>query len=171
MPRILILAGPNGAGKTTFASNYLRDEPGLRFINADEIRRKYVVPPGEGDLDRHAAREMLRQVRKLVENRQDFAFETTLATLSYAQRIPTWQRSGYGVALIYLRLANADESVQRIQRRVAAGGHGVPESIVRRRFSRSTEYFERLYKQLVDEWYIWDSLEGTFRLADAGSQR
>jgi hypothetical protein len=28
-------------------------------------------------------------------------------------------------------------------------------------------YLETLYKSIVDEWYIWDSLEGEFRWAEA----
>lgn len=31
----------------------------------------------------------------------------------------------------------------------------------------SETYFEQRYKQVVDEWYVWDSLEGDFELAEA----
>jgi predicted ABC-type ATPase len=50
---------------------------------------------------------------------------------------------------------------------VAAGGHDVPEPVIRQRFAKSVEYLESRYKPIVDEWYIWDSLEGEFRLAEA----
>jgi predicted ABC-type ATPase len=43
----------------------------------------------------------------------------------------------------------------------------VPEATIRQRFARSAEYLEKHYKRLVDEWYIWDSLEDEFRLAEA----
>jgi predicted ABC-type ATPase len=54
-----------------------------------------------------------------------------------------------------------------VRRRVAQGGHGLPEDVIRRRFAKSGHYFETLYKSLVDEWYIWESLEEEFRPAEA----
>ncbi|MGF1482949.1 MAG: AAA family ATPase [Opitutales bacterium] len=39
-PLCLVIAGPNGAGKTTFAQQFLlRERPGLRFFNVDEVAR------------------------------------------------------------------------------------------------------------------------------------
>jgi predicted ABC-type ATPase len=43
----------------------------------------------------------------------------------------------------------------------------VPEATVRQRFARSADYLEKYYTRLVDEWYVWDSLEDEFRLAEA----
>lgn len=54
----------------------------------------------------------------------------------------------------------------RVRRRVAKGGHGIPEALVRQRFAKSLAYLEKHYKPIVDEWYVWDSLEGEFRLAE-----
>jgi predicted ABC-type ATPase len=113
--------------------------------------------------DVRAARQMLRRLDDLAASRQGFAFETTLASLSYARRIPKWQSAGYAVALIYLRLPSVEAAIDRVARRVAAGGHAIPEHTIRRRFAKSAEYLERLYKAIVDEWYIWESLEGSFR--------
>jgi predicted ABC-type ATPase len=50
---------------------------------------------------------------------------------------------------------------------VAAGGHDIPEGVIRRRFAKSLNYLETRYKPIVDEWYVWDSLEGSFTLAEA----
>jgi predicted ABC-type ATPase len=60
----------------------------------------------------------------------------------------------------------AFETTLRVRRRVAQGGHGVPEDAIRKRFSKSLDYFDRLYRPLVNEWYIWDSLEGRFQPAE-----
>src|SRR5262249_33624988 len=160
---------PNGAGKTSFANEYLRlERPDLTFVNADEIRRNLAEPPfGETQRDRQAGRLMLKQIDGLVAARQSFMFETTLASLAYATKIPTWRQQGYRIALTYLRLPSAEASLRRVRRRVEAGGHGVPESIIRRRFQKSAAYFQRIYKPVVDEWYVWDSLEGEFRLAES----
>lgn len=110
---------------------------------------------------------MLQRMNQLVSARSSFMFETTLASLTYARKIPIWRHHGYVVALIYLRLAEVAMSIERVRRRVAQGGHGIPEHTIRQRFAKSREYFEKHYKPRVDEWYVWDSLEDEFRLAHA----
>jgi predicted ABC-type ATPase len=94
-------------------------------------------------------------------------FETTLASLTYARKIPAWRRRGYRAALIYLRLSSVEMSIERVRRRVAQGGHDIPEGVIRQRFVKSADYLEKYYKPIVDEWYIWDSLEGEFRQAES----
>jgi predicted ABC-type ATPase len=169
MPRIFIIAGPNGAGKTSFANQYppaVREE--LIYLNADHIARE-IAEPGlqQAHLDVRAGRQMLARIDAYVGAGIDFMFETTLASLTYAKKIPDWRARGYTVALIYLRLPNVEMSITRVRRRVADGGHGIPESVIRQRFAKSVAYLESHYKPVVDEWYIWDSLEGEFRLAEA----
>lgn len=165
MPRVIIVGGPNGAGKTTFASEYLSiDRTITAFVNADEISRALGAPNmPTASTNVRAARATLERVEELIESGTDLVLETTLASLTYAQKIPTWQQIGYHVALIYVRLANPEQSIERVRRRVAAGGHGIPEDIIRRRFGKSLRYLEDYYKPIVDEWEIWDSLEGDFR--------
>lgn len=163
MQEIIIIAGPNGAGKTSFANEFLRvHRQGLAFINADEIAREISSEPSPAG-DVRAAREMLLRLDELAAAKQGFAFETTLASLSYAQRVPKWQAAGYAVALMYLRLPNVEAAIARVARRVAEGGHDIPEAVIRQRFAKSADYLERLYKPIVDEWYIWESLEDSFQ--------
>lgn len=169
MKEIIIIAGPNGAGKTSFANKFLPFErEGLEFVNADEIAHKIArSAKNTAALNLLAGRMMLEQINALVETDREFMFETTLAVLGYAQKIPQWQRRGYTVCLMYLRLPNVEKSIKRVQRRVAAGGHDIPEETIRTRFSKSLRYLDELYKPIVDEWYVWDSLEGDFEFAEA----
>ncbi len=169
MPSLIIVAGPNGAGKTSFANKYFETRrAGLRYLNADEIARALAEPRlSQNELNIRAGREMLRQIDRLVEAGAPFMFETTLASLTYARKIPNWRQRGYTAALIYLRLPNVEMSIERVRRRVAHGGHDIPEGVIRQRFVRSSDYFEKYYKSAVDEWYIWDSLEGEFRQAES----
>jgi predicted ABC-type ATPase len=173
VPSIIIIAGPNGAGKTTFASEYLADaRQRMAFVNADEIARDIAddgLPRPQAET--RAGRIMLQRIDDFVDAGANFAFETTLATRTYARKIPLWQRRGYSVSLIYLRLPSAQASVSRVRRRVAAGGHDIPEPVIRRRFAKGADYLEKVYKSLVDEWYIWDSLEGAFALAEAWDRK
>lgn len=173
MPEVVIVAGPNGAGKTTFAREYRLTRPNrFLFVNADEIARELVEQGlSQAQIDMRAGRIMLERIDDLAEAAADFMFETTLATLTYAQKIPRWRKLGYSVSLIYLRLPSVEASIARVRQRIAAGGHGIPEEIIRRRFEKSRAYFESDYKPIVDEWYVWNSAEGTFRLAEAWDRR
>lgn len=169
MPSIIVIAGPNGAGKTTFANEYLSaDEGRFEFVNADEIVRQWAHrDDSDGLSDIRAGRIMLGRIDELVEKEADFVIETTLASLTYARKIPAWRERGYSVALIYLRLPSLPDSLERVRKRVEAGGHGIPEETIRRRFHKSTRYFENIYKPLVDMWYLWESQEGQFVFVDS----
>jgi predicted ABC-type ATPase len=172
VPTLIIIAGPNGAGKTTFAREYLSAEKrSFEFVNADEIARNLSRKDAQAASDVVAARMMIRRINKLVEARADFAVETTLANLAYAQKISTWRRLGYVVSLVYLQLGSVDESIARVRKRVAAGGHGIPEDVIRRRFGKSWAYFETIYRPIVDEWYVWASREGAFVLINPWDRR
>lgn len=48
-------------------------------------------------------------------------------------------------------------AVQRLADRVAQGGHGIPEAIVRRRFDTGLRNFEGVYKPLVNAWALYDN--------------
>lgn len=170
--KLVIVAGPNGAGKTTFVRQWFPTAQGLfEFVNADEIARSLA---GRGlsssQLDLLAGREMLRRIQDHVANRRDVVLETTLSGRSLAGRIEGWRKLSYKAILYYLRLATADQAIDRVARRVAAGGHSVPEPVIRRRFRRGLANLDRLYKPAVDEWHVYDSLEGRFEHAQSWSR-
>lgn len=173
MPQVIIIAGPNGAGKTTFAREYLSTEGlSFEFVNADEIARISAVELGAREhSDIRAGRIMLEHLDEFLKVNVDFAFETTLATLIYARKIPVWRQRGYVISLIYLRLGSIAESLARVRRRVEAGGHDIPEDTIKRRFGKSIEYFETIYKPIVDAWYVRESREGKFVPVDSSDLR
>lgn len=163
MPTAVLLADPNGAGKTTFINQFLRERAAaFHFVNPDEVARDLVVPgldPGMTGPNRDlaAGRLVLERLDELVVARADFVLETTLATRSHAVRIRQWKAAGYRVELIYLRAPSAEFSIARVARRVAEGGHGIPEDRLRRRFLLSLEYLESVYKPIVDRWQVYAS--------------
>jgi predicted ABC-type ATPase len=155
--RILIIAGPNGAGKTTFAKEYLPNEAGCPiFVNADLIAEG--LSPFQPDIVAiRAGRLMLSQINEHVRKGESFAFETTLSGRVYAQRVPRWQRQGYQVKLFFLRLPIPEMAITRVKQRVREGGHDVPEAVIRRRFHSGWRNFENIYRDLVDEWVLYDN--------------
>jgi len=154
---IYVLAGPNGAGKTTFAREYLPVETQcLTFVNADLIASG--LSPFRPELAAlRAGRLMLEMIGQHVERGETFAFETTLASRSFAKSIPIWQRLGYAVTIYYLALPAVEHALERVAMRVRQGGHDVPEDVVRRRFVASRKNFEEIYKPLVDRWLLVDN--------------
>jgi predicted ABC-type ATPase len=172
VPDLVIIAGPNGAGKTTFAREYFsKDGMRFAFVNADEIARTLALETGiQNRADIRAGRLMLARIDSFVGAGADLAIETTLATLTYAQKIPAWRERAYNVSLVYLRLNSVAESLDRVRRRVEAGGHNIPAEVIERRFHKSTHYFETIYKPIVNHWYVWESREGRFTLVESSER-
>lgn len=155
--RILIIAGPNGAGKTTFAQEFLPGEAECpHFVNADLIAAG--LSPFTPELVAvRAGRIMLDQIHEHVRKGESFAFETTLSGRIYMQLIPRWQAQGYVAKLFFLQLPSPEMAIARVRQRVAAGGHNVPEDVIRRRFHAGLRNFRQVYKPLVDEWVLYDN--------------
>ena len=156
-PQVVIIAGPNGAGKSTLAPFLLRDSLDLQdYVNADPIALG-LSGFNPASVAFRAGRVMMNRLRDLAGHRKSFAFETTLATRSYATWVEKLRREGYNFQLIFLWLRSPELAVQRVHERVLSGGHGVPESVVIRRYARGLKNFREIYQPLADVWSIYDN--------------
>lgn len=154
MPNIYIIAGSNGSGKTTLANTLLPEYLFCNeFVNADLIAAG-LSPFNPDFIAIQAGRLMLERINDLVQDKRDFAFETTLSTRAYANYIKKWIKGGYAVHLIFLWVNNVDISIERVKKRVQAGGHSIPEEIIRRRYGRGIYNFLNIYKSIVTSWEI-----------------
>lgn len=137
MPTCWIIAGPNGAGKTTFALEYLPQVAQCsRFVNAGLIAAGLSSLAPEREL-LAASRLFLGEIEACITQREDFAFETTLAGRSYLKLVRRLQTAGWRVELIYLALPSMEMSKLRVAERVVHGGHNIPVADIARRFARS----------------------------------
>jgi predicted ABC-type ATPase len=156
-PSVVILAGPNGAGKSTVAPALLHDAFGVdEFVNADVIARGLSA----FDPDRvaiTAGRIMLARLHELAAQRADFAFETTLASRSFAPWLRGLRMSGYDLHLFFLWLSSADLAIARVADRVRMGGHFVPDEVVRRRYLAGIGNFFDLYRPLATTWALYNT--------------
>jgi predicted ABC-type ATPase len=169
-PGVVVLAGPNGAEKSTAAPVLLRDALGVtEFVDADVIARGLSAFEPEG-VAIAAGRLMLCRLRDQARQRATFAFETTLASRTYAPWLMGLKTGGYHVHIVFLWLPSADAAVARVAARVRAGGHDVPEETIRRRYRAGLSNFFRLYCSLADSWRFYDNsaISGP-RLLAAGS--
>lgn len=158
-PQLVVIAGPNGAGKTTLAPFLLRDKLELlEYVNADPIALGLSgFDPGSVALE--AGCVMLGRLRDLADQRKTFAFETTLAAMHYAGWIKRLRNDGYVFQLMFLWLQSPDLAVQRVRERVLAGGHDVPEQVIRRRHAAGLRNFSNLYQPLANTWAVYDNSE------------
>jgi predicted ABC-type ATPase len=83
-PLIVVVAGPNGAGKSTAARQLLQGALAVQeFVNADTIAAGLSsFRPRSAAMA--AGRVMLERIHSLAASRIDFAFETTLASRTFA---------------------------------------------------------------------------------------
>ena len=157
MPNVVVIAGPNGSGKSTTAPKLLRDTLKVEeFINADVIASGLsAFAPERAAFP--AGRIMLRRMKELAEQRENFALESTLSSRSLAPWLINLRSNGYVVHLIFLWLVDANLAVKRVAERVKTGGHGIPEEIVRRRYTRSIGNSFNIYRPIADSWLMLDN--------------
>lgn len=157
IPLVVVIAGPNGAGKSTMAPRLLQQALAVtEFVNADTIATGLSAFRPES-VAIAAGRVMLTRLRALADARADFAFETTLASRSFAPWLARLRASGYRVHLAFLSLPDADLAVARVAERVRQGGHDVPEVVIRRRFTAGLRNFFAVYRSIADTWQMFDN--------------
>ena len=158
-PHISIIAGPNGSGKSTCGPAILKEHFQIsEFVNADTIATG-LSAFRPGDVAIEASRIMLNRLKTLANRKENFAFETTLSSRTFAPWIAKIKKNGYHFSLVYLWLHNADLAVERVAARVRLGGHDIPEQTIRRRYKTSLSNFFSLYQPLADNWCIYDNSE------------
>ena len=151
--KLYIIAGANGSGKTTFAKSFSK-KSGYYFINADEIAKEL----DSNNLTKYkvkAGRIFFQELEKRLDGKESFVIETTLSGKYLVKYINRAKENSFEVILIYLYLDNPQINISRVEHRVLNGGHHVPKDDIIRRFYRSRVLFEKLYKNLVDDWVIY----------------
>jgi len=156
-PNAVIVAGPNGSGKSTAAPALLRDYLGItEFVNADVIAQG-LSGFGSENVAMQAGRIMLDRLKELAGRKADFAFETTLASRSFASWLVELKQAGYQAHLLFLWLPSAEMAIARVASRVQRGGHHIPDDVVSRRYDAGLKNFFHLYLPIVDSWRLFDN--------------
>jgi predicted ABC-type ATPase len=132
IPQLVVLAGPNGAGKSTFYDVFLADSP-LRFLNADRVA-------AETQIDSFQAARLLDAARdKLIVDGIGFITETVFSDPHGAKlgMLKKAIAAGFAVVLVYVGIATPELAAERVDRRIALGGHDVPRERIASRYARS----------------------------------
>jgi predicted ABC-type ATPase len=146
-----LVVGPNGAGKSTFVELTLGPLlPRSVFVNADEIaKQRWPDHPARHAYD--AALVATETRDRLVEVGRSFIAETVFSHPSKLDLIRRARNADF-IVVVHFLLIPEDLAVERVKRRVMAGGHDVPEDKIRQRHRR-----------------LWDLVATAARLADTAT--
>lgn len=100
---------------------------------------------------------MLLRIEELLDSKETFSIETTLATRSYAKLVRRAQEKCYKVTLLYFWLNSPELAVQRVARRVREGGHNIPTDVIFRRYANGIKNLTNIFMPIVDSWIIVDN--------------
>ncbi|TVZ28075.1 putative ABC-type ATPase [Gillisia sp. Hel_I_86] len=161
---LYIIAGCNGAGKTTASFTILPEIIECKeFVNADEIA-KGLSPFQPEMVAFESGRIMINRINELLKEGENFAFETTLSTRSYKNKIIQAKEKGYTVTLLFFWLKNIELAQQRVKIRVKEGGHNIPDKVIERRYLRGINNLFEIYLPIVDGALIFDNSYGKHEL-------
>lgn len=170
MPNLYIVSGCNGVGKTTASYSLLPEMLECsQYVNSDEFAKSF-SPSHPEAAQIKASRFMVMKIKYLLDRREDFGIETTLATRSLLKTIKEAQKIGYHVTVLYLWLDDPKTAIERVKARVGAGGHFIPESTIIRRYHVGLHYFFRDYMMMCDRWILADNSKIPFTVVGEGNR-
>lgn len=137
--RIYVLAGVNGAGKSSIGGAAFRSH-GAEYFNPDEAARALITANrglSQMEANSHAWRTGRLLLERAINERLDFAFETTLGASTLPRMLAEAGNLGIEVRVWYAGLASPELHIARVRARVQRGGHDIPEADIRRRYEHS----------------------------------
>ena len=146
-PMILVIAGPNGSGKSTITQFF--DIVGT-YTNADDV----VKTTGMSVID--AAKFVDEKRYESINNKQDFTFETVLSSQYKLDILKKAKADGYFIKCVFVLTADPKINVERVNARVASGGHEVPKDKIISRYYSSISNIKKLI-ELCDILHVYDN--------------
>jgi predicted ABC-type ATPase len=137
--RVYVIAGVNGAGKSSVAGETFR-QSGADYYNPDEAARRLVTANPtltQAEANSAAWHKGVRLLERAIDERLDFAFETTLGANTIPRLLRQAASAGIEIFVWYVGLESAELHIARVKSRVSRGGHDISEEDIRRRYERS----------------------------------
>ncbi len=133
-PILYVLAGVNGAGKSSIGGHFLERE-GLTWFNPDSFARELKLTTGcdQETANAQAWQEGMRRLDEALARGLNHAFETTLGGKTVASKILEATKT-HEVLIWFCGLSSPELHIARVNARVAAGGHPIPEEKIRERY-------------------------------------
>ena len=160
-PAIFVIAGVNGAGKSSLGGALVRSA-GLAYFNPDEAagRIRETIGGTQVDANSLAWQEGKRRLESAIVEKVDHAFESTLAGRTIPALLIEASRAGIDVLVWFVGVSSPEQHIARVRARVAAGGHDIPEALIRRRWNASRSNIIALMPHLTELRVFDNSEEG-----------
>ena len=150
-----LFAGVNGAGKTTLFNAMNGNVKKSFRINSDEIVGE--IGKWDSETDQVKAAKIAVGLRnECMEKGNSFNEETTLTGKTILKLIDKVREKNYKLHLFYVGVGSSDISKERIKKRVADGGHHIPDEVVDKRYKESLKNFEKILKKF-DNVVVYDN--------------
>jgi predicted ABC-type ATPase len=133
-PVLYVLAGVNGAGKSSIGGHLLQRD-GLTWFNPDTFARALRAATGcdQETANANAWQESMHRLEEAIAKGMNHAFETTLGGKSVTAQILQATKT-HSVLIWFCGLTSPELHIARVEARVAAGGHPIPEEKIRERY-------------------------------------
>jgi predicted ABC-type ATPase len=171
--RITVIAGVNGAGKSSVVGETLRQSGG-EYFNPDEVTRKFLAASKSMTQDEANSRawdEGRRRLEDAIREKADFVFETTLGGSTITELLFKALDEGLEVALFYVGLEKVELHIERVRSRVQAGGHDIPETKIRERYTSSIKNLVKLAPRLTELRVFDNSIQADPKTGKAPAPR
>lgn len=155
-----IIGGVNGTGKSSLTGMLRTERTDLGTIVDPD--RCTVLCGGD---EYEGGKLAVSQIEAALNEGVNFTQETTLSG-GYPKRLCRWAKeAGYYIRLYYIGLDTLEESLSRIENRVAHGGHNIPEKDVRGRFEHRFQDVGKILPY-CDEAKFFDNDNGFILVAE-----
>ncbi len=111
-----------------------------------------------------AGRIMLNRINELLKENKNFAFETTLSSKTYRNKIINAKQNGYTVTLLFFWLQSINLAKERVKTRVLEGGHNIELEVIERRYLKGIKNLFTIYLPIIDNAYVFDNSLGIHEL-------
>jgi predicted ABC-type ATPase len=160
LPAIFVSAGVNGAGKSSITGELIRTT-GLQYFNPDEAAKRIRVQQSCSveEANSLAWQEGKQHLDTAIRDRLSYAFESTLSGDTIPALLIKAAEAAIPVVIWYTGLATPEQHIARVRMRVEAGGHDIPEALIRQRWDRSQQNIVKLLPHLTELRVFDNSVE------------
>lgn len=128
-------------------------QAGADYFNPDEAARRIrTANPGLTTIEANSAawREGVRLLERAIDERLDFAFETTLGGRTITALLKKAVSAELDLRMWYVGLSSPELHIARVRSRVARGGHDIPEAKIRERYDQSRIHLLELMPRIAE---------------------
>lgn len=149
--QLYVFAGPNGAGKSTFAASML--PPFTPIFDGDKKFKQlkaFFYDLDEADIWRSITETHFPEWKaEMLQSTGDVAFETNFRGPEVITTVKLFMNAGFESRLIFMGLDSVEASIERVELRVAKGGHDVSVEYININYKKSLENLYQFYNQFT----------------------